>query len=118
MKNIEQQEEINQIKKPNRFTAWDWIVLIGATIMLPGSLMLIISDCLIAISFGKIDDFYQLIAGLFWIAISAWALKIELRKFKEIKTAKAYKILIIIIWMIALLILVPAILSILLVSRT
>jgi hypothetical protein len=111
MKNIEQAEGENKIKKPDRFTIWDWIMLVGAMIMLPGGLMSIISDCLILISFGKIDDSSQLIAGLFWMAIFAWALKIKLRKFKKIKTTKAHKILIITTWMIALLILVPTILS-------
>ncbi|MDP2676087.1 MAG: hypothetical protein Q8O83_00140 [bacterium] len=112
MENIEQKNDVSQIKKPVRFGVWDWIVLIGAMIMLPGGVLTIIGDGLVVILSGKVDNFPQLAAGLFWIAISAWALKLKLKKFKETKTAKSYKILTIATWIVAALILIPTIFSI------
>ena len=111
MENIKQQENINSAKKSVCFTLWDWILLVFAMIMLPGGITIAIEEGLVLILSGKLDDFSQLVAGLFGVAISIYLLKSKLKKFKEIKTAKAYKIIVIIARMIAALILIPAILS-------
>lgn len=101
MENIKQTKDVEQTKNPLCFNVFDWIVLIGAMIILP----IMLGNGVMTLIIGKVDNFTQLIAGLFWITISAWALKLKLKKFKKIKTAKAYKILTIAVWVVAALIL-------------
>ena len=113
MKNTEQQKKVDQTKKTTYFAIWDWIILIGAIIMLSGCIIEIVAGGLTIILSSKIDNSAQLMGMLFWTVISIWILKLELKKFKKTKTTKTYKIVTIAIWIVISLLTIPIIFSIL-----
>lgn len=105
MENIEDKKELGQtVDKAKKFGVLDWIILIVCLFMLPGSILLFITDILRSGS--------SVIADIVWFFLSIWGLKVKLKKFKTIKTPKSYKTIHIIAWVVAAIVLVPALLSI------
>lgn len=105
MENIKGKNELEQTsEKTKKFSALDWIILIVCLFMLPGSILLFITDIL------RSDS--SVIADIVWFFLSIWGLKVKLRKFKTIKTPKSYKTILIVAWVVAVIVLVPVLLSI------
>lgn len=106
MENLEQIKEVDQTKKSIRFNVWDWILLIGAIIILPWAVIALSTDGLSLLLSSSGEQLGRFIADIVWLAIAGWVLKLKLEKFKEAKTAKAHKFLIIAIWIVATLIII------------
>ena len=111
--------EDNQSQKPEdetnkiiRFGVFDWIILIFAMIILPCSVILIIEDGFVLLFTSGLENFSQFLAGVILGVLSGWALKLKLKKFKRTKSLQLYKFIIVATWIIAALILIPAIFSI------
>lgn len=98
----------NNSNKDN-FKFFDWLILIFGMFVLPGAIMSLLSDAPIFLIGGS--HFLSFFLDIIFLALGILALKNKLKKFKSAKTSRAYKILIIFIYVIAILIIVPAILS-------
>lgn len=112
MENENQKTSDKDISKLKHFGVLDWIVLVVCIFMLPGSIILMISDAPTLFLFGKTENLSQFVADIVGLILSIWGLRVKLKKFKELKTQKSYKAVRIISWAVAVLIIIPAIFSI------
>lgn len=98
MENIENQKESVQTpNKTEKFSLLDWVVLTTAIIILPMMVFSMVREVLSIIISGTFD-FIKILAGITWIGVLGWLLKIKLKKFKNIKTEKSYKIIRTVSW--------------------
>lgn len=104
--------EENKANKPLHFGAFDWAILIGATVMLSFSIIGIVGDGLILFVSGQLENYTQFLATIFWVAISTAALLMKLKKYKGAKTSKSYKTTIVVLCLIFGVIVVPTTFSI------
>lgn len=106
MENIEDKKELGQtIDKTRKFNVLDWIILVVCIFMLPGSIMLFITDIL-----GSSGT--TIVADIVWFSLATWGLKVKLRKFKTLKTPKSYRAVLIVTWVVAIIVLGSTFLSI------
>lgn len=100
MENTQEQK----FDKINKFGVLDWTILVVVIFTLPGSIMLFLGDIF--------SGWTVIIPDIIWFILSVWGFKIELKKFKSLKTQKSYNIVLIISWIIAIIVLGSAFLSI------
>ncbi len=80
--------------KPERFTGFDWIILVGSILVIAIGISSFVENIILALLGAEGENAISAFAGLIWLAIGVAALRSKGAKLKRLKSQRAYKSLV------------------------